>query len=279
MPFATGTAPAQLAAIAPIAALYLVVYAALVRRARERPGGARIGAAHVVPFVAGVALLVAVGVPPVSTLADDLLSVHMVQHVTLADVVPALLVLGLRAPLLTLGLPKEALRLLAPGGRFGRIGAVVTNPIVVVPLWMACQLVWALPATMQATQDSSALHLLQHAMLFYSGILLWWVVVDPLGARSRQPRFSRLAVLGVSRAATAVVCLPLTFMGTLYFPGFAQTTAARGLDPLVDQKLAGAAMCFLEALVFGLAFLVVFVNALAREEREEEVRARAARTA
>jgi putative membrane protein len=274
-----GTAPAQLAAIIPIACLYLAVYAALVRRARDRPGGRRVGAGHVLPFAAGVVVLVAVGLPPVSTGADELLSIHMLQHVALADIAPALLVLGLRAPLLTLALPKQALRLLAPGGRFGRVAAIATNPLVVLPAWIGFQIGWSLPAAMQATQTSSALHLLQHATLFYSGILLWWIVVDPLGARSRQPRFSRLAVLGVSRAATAAVCLPLTFLPAQLFPAFAETTAARGLDPLVDQRLAGAAMCFLELLVFGLAFLVVFVNALSREEREEHRRARAVGTA
>lgn len=277
MPFAAGTASAQLAVVLPVVVTYLVVFGLLVRRARGRPGGARVGPGHVVPFAIGAAALVAIGAPPVSTLSDELLSVHMVQHVVLADVVPALLVRGLRAPLLTLGLPKAALRLAAPGGRLGHVTALLTNPWLIVPLWGASQIAWSLPFAMQATQTSPALHLLQHATLFYSGVLLWWIVVDPLGSRRRQPRFGRLAILGASRGVTAAICLPLTFMGTQFYPAFAETAAARGLNPLTDQQLGGAAMCFIELFVFGFAFVVVFLNALAREEREDELRQRAAR--
>lgn len=274
--FASGTAPAQAAAVLPIALAYLALYAVLVRRARERPGGRRVGIGHALPFVLGVVALVAVAVPPISTGADELLSVHMVQHVVLADVVPALVVLGLRSPLLALGLPRAALRLAAPGGRLGRVTAVLTNPWLVVALWGGAQIVWSLPFAMEATQASSALHLLQHATLFYGGVLLWWIVIDPLGSRRHRPRFGRLAVLGASRGITAAVCLPLTFLPTQLYPAFAATTAARGLDPVVDQRLAGAAMCFLELVVFGAAFLAVFLSALAREEREEALHRRAA---
>lgn len=277
--FASGTAAAQAAAVLPIALAYLALFALLVQRARRRPGGERIGLGHAIPFGLGVAALFAVAVPPISTGADELLSLHMVQHVVLADAVPALIVLGLRSPLLSLGLPKAALRLAAPGGRLGRVTATLTNPWLVVPLWGAAQILWSLPFAMEATQASSALHLVQHATLFYAGILLWWIVIDPLGARRHRPRFARLAVLGASRGVTAAVCLPLTFLPTELYPAFAATTAARGLDPVVDQRLAGAAMCFLELVIFGAAFLAVFLSALAREEREDAVRRRAAGSA
>lgn len=272
------TASAQLAGILPAALAYLAVFTLLLVRARRRPAGRRLGAAHAVPFVAGVALLIALGLPPISTGADDLLSVHMVQHVLLADVVPALMVLGLRAPLLQLGLDRAVLRTFAPGGRLGALTRALTTPWLVLAVWIAVQVGWSLPATLQATQTDSALHLVQHATLFYAGVLLWWVVIDPLGARRHQPRFSRLTVLGISRVATAAVCLPLTFLPRELFPAFAATASAHGLDPLTDQRLAGAAMCFLELLVFGIAFLAVFLSALAREERAEALRERAART-
>ncbi|MBX5442024.1 MAG: cytochrome c oxidase assembly protein [Solirubrobacteraceae bacterium] len=270
------TAAAQLGATVPVALLYLVVYAMLLRRARERPSGRRVGVGHALPFVAGVALLTAVAVPPISTGADELLSVHMVQHVVVGDLIPALLVLGLRAPILQLGLPAGVLRALAPGGRWGHVTRTLTNPWVALPIWIAAQLSWSLPAAMSATQSIPAAHVLQHAVLFYAGVLLWWTIVDPLGARRHEPRFSRLAIVGMSRGATAAVCLPLTFLPTHLFPSFEATALAHGIDPLVDQRLAGAAMCFLELLVFGIAFLVVFLNALSREERAVALRERLA---
>jgi cytochrome c oxidase assembly factor CtaG len=273
------TALAQLGATAPVALLYLIAFATLVVRARRRPAGRRVGLGHLIPFGAGVCLLIAIALPPISTAADELLSVHMVQHVTLGDAVPALLILGLRAPLLQLGLPSAAFRALAPGGRYGWLTRVLTNPGIALPLWIAVQLAWSLPAAMAAAQDSSVLHVVQHASLFYAGLLLWWTIVDPLGSRRREPRFSRLAILGVSRTATAIVCLPLTFLPVELYSSFADTTRAQGHNPLTDQRLAGAAMCFLEVLVFGIAFLVVFLNALSREEQADRLDERVAREA
>ena len=51
---------------------------------------------------------------------------------------------------------------------------------------MVSQWTWAVPTLLEATATSSVLHLLQHALLFYSGLLLWWVIIDPLGHRLHQ---------------------------------------------------------------------------------------------
>jgi len=267
---------AQSVAVGAAIACSVTAYALLVRRARRAPGGRSVGAGHVVFFAAGIALLVVTAAPPLAPLSDELLSAHMVQHVVLADIAPALFVLALRSPLLPLGLPPAALRAVARGGVLGPILAVLTRPVVALGLWIAAQWLWSVPALMGATTQHDALHLLQHATLFYTGLLLWWVVVDPLPRERRRPGMGRLAVLGASRAATAAICLPLTFMGTTFYGRFVETTAARGLDPLTDQRLAGAAMCFLEFFVFGLAFAVVFIDALNREERADALARRAA---
>lgn len=273
---ATATWPAQLVTVLPIAAVYAYVYSRLFRAARRKPGGAKLGISHILPFGLGLLAIVATAVPPLSSAADDLLSAHMLQHVLLADLASALLVLGLRSPLLTLGLPRAALRLLAPRGRWGRITSFLTNPFVAVGLFAAMQWTWAVPAMLQLTQSSPVLHLLQHALLFYTGVLLWWVVIDPLGQRRHRPRMQRLAVIAASRFATVAVCLPLTFMGREMFPDYAVTAARRGIDPLTDQQLAGASMCLLEILVFGIAFGLVFVDALRREDQIQRNAERAA---
>ena len=42
-----------------------------------------------------------------------------------------------------------------------------------------------------------------------------------------------------------------------------------GLSAITDQRLAGASMCLIEFLVFGIAVAVVFLDALSRDERAE----------
>ncbi|WP_210495222.1 cytochrome c oxidase assembly protein [Patulibacter sp. SYSU D01012] len=271
------TWPAQLAVVVPIVAAYGALFLVLVRNARRAPSGARVGWTHVLPFVAGVLAVLAAGAPPLSRTADDTLLGHMLQHVLLADVAGALLVLGLRAPLLSLGLPRPLLRAVAPGGRWGGAVRRLTSPWLAVGLFAAMQWTWAVPALLEATAQSSALHLLQHALLFYSGLLLWWVVIDPLGHRRHAPGIHRVVLVGLSRLATVAVCLPLTFLNTELFPDYAAKAVARGQDPIVQQQLAGAAMCLLEVVVFGLAIGAVLIDALRREERRHRLSERAVR--
>src|ERR1700733_2888483 len=83
-----------------------------------------------------VVALIAALCSPLDAIGDSwLLSAHMAQHILLSDIAPALLVLGLRAPLLPLGLPRGALAAIAPGGRYGRLIGILTSPWVALPLW------------------------------------------------------------------------------------------------------------------------------------------------
>lgn len=280
MPFVLGsTWPAQLAVVVPIVAAYAAVFLLLLRNARRAPGGSRIGWSHFVPFTLGVLVVLVAATPPLSSQADTSLVAHMLQHVLIADLAGALIVLGLRAPLLSLGLPRSVLRAIAPGGRWGTWVQRMTNPWFAVGLFAFMQWTWAVPALLEATATSSVLHLLQHALLFYSGLLLWWVIIDPLGHRRHRPGMHRVALVGLSRLATVAVCLPLTFLDREMYPEYAAAAVQRGLDPVTQQQLAGAAMCLLEIIIFGIAFGAVLIDALRREERHERVKQRAAGSA
>jgi putative membrane protein len=252
-----------------IPAIVLLLFSALYidayRRARRR--SERVGPGHWIPYFAGILVVVVALFSPLDPIGDKyLLSAHMLQHVLLSDVAPALLLLGLRSPLLPLGLPRPILRVVAPGGRLGRPLAILTSPWVVLPLWMAATIGWAVPVIFDFAATHPLVHDFEHLSLFYTGLGLWWVVVDPLPRGSVRPNGARLAILGISRLATATVCLPLTFLTRVEYPLYASAPRAYGLSPLGDQSLAGASMCFVEFLVFGIAFAVVFLNVLSRSE-------------
>jgi len=115
----------------------------------------------------------------------------------------------------------------------------------------------------------AALHVVEHLTLFYTGMALWWLIITPLPSERRQPGMVRLAYLGFSRLASAAVCLPLTWLGTSLYSLYATGPHAYGMNAVTDQRLAGAAMCLLEFLVFGIGVAVVFVDALTRDERAQ----------
>ena len=248
--------------------LYLRAY----RRARRSPGGSALGAGHWIPYFAGLLLFGVALISPLDATGDRwLLSAHMFQHVLLADIAPALLVLGLRAPILPLGLSPQTLRLVAPRGRIGRVVTALMRPWLVLALWAAATWVWAIPAVFDFAARHPAVHALEHATLFYTGLALWWLVIDPLPSDRRRPNGVRLAYLGFTRAATAVVCIPLTWATTTFYSLYEHAPRAYGISAIADQQLAGASMCFLELFVFGIAFAAVFVDTLRKDERAADL--------
>jgi cytochrome c oxidase assembly factor CtaG len=95
---------------------------------------------------------------------------------------------------------------------------------------------------------------------------LWWLIVDPLPRARLRPGGERLALLGFTRIASAAVCIPLTWLTHVQYPLYASAPRGFGISALADQQLAGAGMCFIEFLVFGIAFAAVFISMLSRDE-------------
>jgi cytochrome c oxidase assembly factor CtaG len=253
----------------PVAILALLAAAFLYARMYKRAAAhsAKVGAGHWIPYAGGLIALAIALLSPLDAIGDHwLLSAHMAQHVLLSDIAPALLILGLRSPILSLGLAKPALRAVAPGGRWGRTLAMATSPWVAIPLWAIATWVWAIPPVFDFAAQHTVVHAFEHATLFYTGMALWWLIVDPMPRVRPRPDGQRLALLGFTRIASAAVCLPLTWITTTQYPLYASAPRAFGISAIADQQLAGAGMCFVEFLVFGIAFAAVFISMLSRED-------------
>ena len=256
-----------------------VVYARVYKRAQTRATRSKPGAGHWVPYSAGLIVLAIALLSPLDAIGDRwLLSAHMMQHVLLSDIAPALLVLGLRSPVLPLGLSREALLAVAPAGRSGRVLARLTSPWLAVPLWAIATWVWAIPSVFDFAAEHQTLHAFEHATLFYTGLAMWWLIIDPLPRARVRPNGERLALLGFTRVASAVVCLPLTWLSRTEYPLYANAPRAYGISALTDQHIAGASMCLIEFLVFGIAFTAVFINMLGRSEARATLEEYASRT-
>jgi putative membrane protein len=242
--------------------LYRRMYLRAAARSTKGPG-----VGHWLPYVCGLLTLAVALLSPLDPIGDKyLLSAHMMQHVLLSDIAPALLVLGLRSPVLPLGLSRRALVAVAPGGRSGRVLARLTSPWLAIPLWALATWIWAIPSVFDYTAQHSTVHAFEHATLFYTGLALWWLIIDPLPRARLRPNGERLALLGFTRLASACVCLPLTWLSASEYSLYAGAPRAYGLSAINDQHLAGASMCFVEFLVFGIAFASVFISMLGRDD-------------
>ena len=244
------------------------LYGRAFQRARRHSGHRGPGVGHWLPYGCGLAVIAIALMSPLDAIGDHfLLSAHMLQHILLSDVAPALLVLGLRAPVLPLGLSRGGLRLIAPGGRAGKLIALATSPWIALPLWALATCVWAIPTIFDYSAAHPLVHGIEHATLFYTGLAMWWLIIDPLPSGRRSPGPRRLVYLGFTRGASAMVCLPLTWITTTVYARYVAAPRAYGISAITDQHLAGAGMCFLEFLIFGIAMAATFLNFLGRDEQ------------
>jgi cytochrome c oxidase assembly factor CtaG len=106
-------------------------------------------------------------------------------------------------------------------------------------------------------------------LLFSAGFTMWWAIINPVHEVGTDPGMGRVMMVAASRGASALVCLPLTFLNTTLFSYYSGLPRGFGISPINDQRLAGASMCLIEFLVFGVAIAIVFIDALNRTERAD----------
>jgi putative membrane protein len=226
---------------------YLGLYIKRARTVAAR--GSPVGRRRAACFAFGAASAALVQLPPLDSLADQVLLVHMAQHVLLGDICSLFVVLGLTGPMLRPLLQVRATRPLR----------VATHPVAALILWAGDLYAWHIPFLYQLAIRHDLVHALEHACLLWFGALLWLSLLGPLP----KPRWfgNRAALVHVFAVRTvgAVLGNVLIFLGTVAYPVYDASDAARGLSPLSDQNIAGALMMveqmLLTAVLLGWLFL------------------------
>jgi cytochrome c oxidase assembly factor CtaG len=245
--------PLQLVPVAVVAGLYAARARTLALRGRPVPGWRQLS------FAAGILLVLVALVSPLAALDDELVWVHMAQHLVLADLAALLIVLGLTGPLLQ--------PLLATRG-LGWLRAL-SQPVVALPLWLADLYLWHLPVLYQAALSSQAVHALEHACFVGFGIAMWMALLGPLPKPDWFGNGARLIYVLVVRFGGAVLANVLLWAGSPLYPDYAAGEAAHGITPLADQGAAGVVMMIEQSLVtLGLFAWLFFLAAEQSDERQ-----------
>lgn len=244
--------PPTLAAVA-----YLTLYARRARTLRREHHA--VGSWRAASFVAGVLLLVAVQIGPLDSLADQVLIVHMIQHIVIGDVCSFLIVLGLTGPVL-----QPLLRI-----RVTRPLRTLANPIVAVALWAVDLYAWHLPFLYQLAIRHDLVHALEHACLLWFGTLLWLALIGPLPKPQWFLGWGRIGYVIAVRFIGAVLGNILIWTQTIIYPVYKASDAAHGLNPVSDQNVAGAVM-MVEQIILTILLLgwLFYRFAVQDEERQ-----------
>jgi putative membrane protein len=191
--------------------------------------------------------------------SQDLLYMHMVEHLLLGDIAALLIVLGLTGPLLA---PVLRIRF------FDRLRAL-SHPAVAFPLWTIDLYVWHIPFLYQAALRHTGVHVLQHAMFLGFGVNMWMCLFGPLPTPSWFGNLGRLFYIVAVRLAGTVLGNIFLWSGTVFYPFYSRGDAIHNISPLADQNIAGAIMMVEESfLTLGL-FCWLFLRA-ARESEERQ---------
>jgi putative membrane protein len=264
-------------ALEPGAVAFLAVVAALYVRA-VRVLGAR---GYAVPAVQQAAWWVGVGLTaagltgPVDALSEDLVLVHMTQHLLIADLAAPFLLIGLRSPVYAFYLPRPALVTLARSRRLRQAFRVLRRPVVAIPAWILILYGWHFSFSFVAALQHPVLHVVQHLSFLFGAVLVWWSVVEPKRRRTPGELWKVPYLVGAR--------LPGMFLGMalilLTSPAYAEYYGDRardyGLSPLTDQQIAGGIMMAVDLFVMLVSLGFFFWRSAEEHDRAERAAAAA----
>jgi putative membrane protein len=193
--------------------------------------------------------------------SQELLYVHMIEHLMLGDIGALLIVLGLTGPLIA---PILRIRL------FDRL-RVLAHPAIAFPLWALDLYIWHLPSLYEAALRNSGLHALEHAMFLGFGINMWMCLVGPLPMPGWFGNLGRLVYIVTVRLTGTVLGNIFLWSGTVFYPFYLHGDSAFHISPLADQNVAGAIMMVEESLLTLGLFCWLFLRAAKEGEERQDL--------
>jgi cytochrome c oxidase assembly factor CtaG len=236
-------------------------------------------------FLAGLACLWLALVSPLSAYDDSLLTLHMLQHLLLMTIAPALLLLA--APMMPLlhGMPGTVMRnVVRPILRWPplqRAGHAVTQPAFALLAASATLIVWHIPAIFTVALRSEPLHILEHATFFIAGLLFWWPVINPWPSTIPWPRWSLILYLALATLPCDILSGFLVFSERLVYPIYLANSTPRPfpISPYSDQQLAGALMWTAITILYLVPAAILTIKLLAPRHLSTTARTASSHTA
>ena len=253
---------AALAALLLSGALYAVGSRRLSRR------GAHVRRLEPMCFWSGWAVMILALAPPMDAAAALTFSMHMAQHELLMLVGAPLMIVGRPIVPWLWALSRRARSL--TGSRLqrpalNRTWRWATTPVIAWAVHGLVVWIWHAPLFYEAAVRSEAVHAFQHATFVGSAVLFWWGLVYGRYGRAAYGAsvlyvFTTMVHTGVLGAAFALSTAP-------FYAIYQERASAAGVDPVLDQQLAGLYMWIPAGVVLMISGLALLVAWLAEAER------------
>ena len=213
---------------------------------------------------------------PLAAFDEELLTVHMVQHLLLMTIAPPLILMS--APVMPLlhGLPKHFVRpVLGPVFRWSpmqRVWWTVSHPVFSWLVAAAALLVWHVPSAFTLALQSENWHVFEHACFLGAGFLFWWPVVQPWPSVSTWPRWSIIFYLFLATLPCDILSAFLVFCDRVVYPVYLSTPRPFAISVLEDQQCAGALMWTCVTIAYLVPATILTTRLLtARRSQEDDL--------
>ncbi len=198
-------------------------------------------------YLAGLGSIFLALVSPIDVLADEILTMHMVQHLLLLMTGPLFLLLANPLPASLWGIPKKprysVSRLLVRGSYFRHALRFLTLMPVSWTLYVANLWAWHHPFFYQAALRNQRVHDLEHLMYFFTGLLFWWPIANPAPRLHKAPSYgTRIAYLMAATLQNTLLGMAIALPERVLYPFYAAVPGLRYLSPINDQALGGGIM-------------------------------------
>lgn len=234
-------------------------------------------------FLAGLGVLFLALESPLDSFDNLFLWAHMTQHLLLMMFAPPLLLLGEPVVPLLRGLPKQFVKeglgpfLTWPALKY--VLHALTSPVIAWFAFAFSTVFWHLPKFYELALRSPAWHGVQHASFFWTGILYWWVVVQPGPGKPHGQRWVLIPYLLAGDIVNTVLSAFFVFSGRVLYPAYEAVRAGR-MGAQEDQTIAGLIMWVPGSIIYLVPAFVLAMRLLSSERFvKRAVVARVARAA
>jgi putative membrane protein len=195
---------------------------------------------------------------PIHDLAERyLFSVHMVQHMIFSFAA---------APLLLMGIPVWLMRAILSPPKLLKLVRNLTRPVVAFLIFNAVIAFTHWPAIVDIALHSELAHFSLHFVLFFSSVIMWWPVVDPLTETRRLSETGKMLYLFAQSILPTIPASFLTFGSRPLYHFYEHVPRLWGISALTDQRMAGLIMKIGGGLLLWTVIAIVFFKWHAREE-------------
>jgi putative membrane protein len=243
--------PATLAAVAVLAG----VYAGASLLLKRRPS-----AIQLLAFSAGLLVLLAAMTGPIDELSRQRsFSVYIFQQMLLVFAAP---------PLFLAGLPDWMLRPLMLNRVVEPAARVLTKPLVAFLIFAAVFTIIHYPTVCDRICHVHPFYGDIHAVLLFTGTLLWWPLMSPLPEYPRMSYPMQILYLFLLMIPMTAVAAPITMATSVLYMFYAVGPHPLGLTPLSDQVVGGIIMWVGQAIYIMFVFSVIFARWARTDDQE-----------